>query len=98
MSSHQASPHILTNSSSFQKATTPGLQITSDDKEANIQAKMAEHKRHKALREEATQLEAERLERERLEAEQREREQMEAEKWEQEWLEAERKEQERQGS
>ncbi|KIN95199.1 hypothetical protein M404DRAFT_34325 [Pisolithus tinctorius Marx 270] len=94
MSSRQVSPRIPTNSSGFQKATTPELQITSDDEEADIRAKMAEHKWRKVLREEATRLEAERLERERLEAEQCERERMEAEKQEQEQLEAERKEQE----
>ncbi|KAI6141443.1 hypothetical protein BKA82DRAFT_4362128 [Pisolithus tinctorius] len=85
MSSHQVSPCIPNDPSGFQKATTPELQITSNDKEANIQAKMAECKWCKAAREEAAWLEAERLKRE---------EQVEAKKWEQEWLEAERKEQE----
>ncbi|KIO10887.1 hypothetical protein M404DRAFT_21083 [Pisolithus tinctorius Marx 270] len=63
MSSCQTSPHMPTDSSGFQKATMPKLQITSNDEEANIWAKMAECKWHKALREEAAQLEAERLER-----------------------------------
>ncbi|KAI6025791.1 hypothetical protein F5J12DRAFT_780592 [Pisolithus orientalis] len=93
-STHQVSPHKSNDPSSLQRATTPELQITSNDEEANIQAKMAKCKQHKAVREEAAQLEAERLEREQLEAEQHEREWVEAEKWEQEWLEAERKEQE----
>ncbi|KIO06741.1 hypothetical protein M404DRAFT_24431 [Pisolithus tinctorius Marx 270] len=95
MSSHRASPHILNDPSGFQKATTPELQITSDDEEANIWAKMAECKRRKAAREEAAWLEAERLERERLEAEQCERERLEAEQHERERVEAEKKEQER---
>ncbi|KAI6002614.1 hypothetical protein F5J12DRAFT_783785 [Pisolithus orientalis] len=83
MSTHQASPHIPNTPSSFWKATTPKLQITSDDKEADIWAKMADHKWRKVLREEAAQLEAERLKREWVEAK----------KWEQEWLEAKRQEQ-----
>ncbi|KIN92969.1 hypothetical protein M404DRAFT_36529 [Pisolithus tinctorius Marx 270] len=84
----------------------PELQITSDDKEADIQVKMAKCKQHKALREEAAQLEAERLKRVCLEAEQHEREQLEAkhreqqqletERCEQEWMEAEHWEQETQ--
>ncbi|KIO02907.1 hypothetical protein M404DRAFT_27522 [Pisolithus tinctorius Marx 270] len=76
--------------SSLQRATTPELQITSDEEEADIWAKMAEHKQCKAVREEAAWMEAERLEREQLEAEQCEREWVEAKKWEQEQLEAER--------
>ncbi|KIO00815.1 hypothetical protein M404DRAFT_29220 [Pisolithus tinctorius Marx 270] len=91
----QVSPRKSNDPSGLQKATTPKLQITSDDEEANIRAKMAERKRHKAAREEAAQLEAERLEREQLEAEQRERERVEAEWRERERLEAKRKEQER---
>ncbi|KIN94859.1 hypothetical protein M404DRAFT_34635 [Pisolithus tinctorius Marx 270] len=90
MSTRQASPCVPTNSSGFQKATIPELQITSDNEEANIQAKMAEHKWCKVLREEAAWLEAERLERERLEAEQHKREWVEAKRQEQEWLEAKR--------
>ncbi|KAI5995977.1 hypothetical protein F5J12DRAFT_896326 [Pisolithus orientalis] len=78
----QSTPCTSNNPSSFQKATMPELQITSNDEEADIWEKMAKHKWHKASREEATQLEAERLEREQLEAEQCEREweQLEAEK------------------
>ncbi|KIO10206.1 hypothetical protein M404DRAFT_21870 [Pisolithus tinctorius Marx 270] len=94
MSSCRASPRVLNDPSSFQKATTPELQITSDNEEADIQAKMAECKRRKAVREEAARLEDERLERERLEAEQREREQLEAEQCERERVEAEKREQE----
>ncbi|KIN96296.1 hypothetical protein M404DRAFT_33470 [Pisolithus tinctorius Marx 270] len=100
MSTCQASPHVPTNSSGFQKASTPELQITSDDEEAAIWAKMAKCKQHKALREEAAQLEAERLKREQeqeqLEAERREQEHLEAKRKEQEWLEAEHWEQETQ--
>ncbi|KIO08046.1 hypothetical protein M404DRAFT_23303 [Pisolithus tinctorius Marx 270] len=71
--------------SGLQKATMPKLQITSDDEEADIWAKMAKHKQCKAAREEAAWLEAERLEREeQLEAERKEQEQLEAEHWEQE--------------
>ncbi|KIO08070.1 hypothetical protein M404DRAFT_23340 [Pisolithus tinctorius Marx 270] len=94
-STHQVSPRESNDPSSLQKATTPELQITSNDEEADIRAKMAKRKRRKAAREEAAQLEAERLKRERLEAEQCEREQMEAKQHEREQLEAERKEQER---
>ncbi|KIO14876.1 hypothetical protein M404DRAFT_17732 [Pisolithus tinctorius Marx 270] len=95
MSTHQASPHIPTNSSGFQKATMPELQITSDNEEANIWAKMAKHKGCKALREEAAWLEAERLEREeQVEAKKQEWEWLEAKRQEQECLEAKRKEQE----
>ncbi|KIN98440.1 hypothetical protein M404DRAFT_31294 [Pisolithus tinctorius Marx 270] len=90
----RVSPRESNDPSGLQKATTPELQITSDDKEANIRAKMAERKRRKAAREEAARLEAERLEREQLEAEQCERERVEAERREQEQLEAERREQE----
>ncbi|KIO13941.1 hypothetical protein M404DRAFT_18193 [Pisolithus tinctorius Marx 270] len=93
-STHQVSLHESNDPSSLQKATTPELQITSDDEEADIRAKMAKCKRRKAARVEAAQLEVERLERERLEAEQCERERMEAEQREREQLEAERKEQE----
>ncbi|KIO07290.1 hypothetical protein M404DRAFT_23773 [Pisolithus tinctorius Marx 270] len=93
-STHQVSLCESNDPSGLQKATTPKLQITSDDEEADIQAKMAKRKQHKAAREEAAWLEAERLERERLEAKQHEREQVEAKWCEREWLEAERKEQE----
>ncbi|KIO05706.1 hypothetical protein M404DRAFT_25010 [Pisolithus tinctorius Marx 270] len=100
MSTCQASPHVPTNSSGFQKASMPKLQITSDDEEANIWAKMAKRKQHKALREEAAQLEAERLKREweqeQLEAKRQEQEHLEAKRKEQEWLEAEHWEQETQ--
>ncbi|KIO10210.1 hypothetical protein M404DRAFT_21208 [Pisolithus tinctorius Marx 270] len=82
---HQVSPRKSNNPSGLQKATTPELQITSDDKEADIWAKMAEHKQRKAAREEAAWLEAERLEREeRLEAKRKEQERLEAKCWEQE--------------
>ncbi|KIN99817.1 hypothetical protein M404DRAFT_30071 [Pisolithus tinctorius Marx 270] len=94
-STRQVSPRESNDPSGLQNATTPELQITSDDEEANIRAKMAKRKQCKAAREEAARLEVERLERERLEAEQCEREWMEAEQCERERLEAERKEQER---
>ncbi|KIN99071.1 hypothetical protein M404DRAFT_30865 [Pisolithus tinctorius Marx 270] len=81
----QVSPHESNDPSSLQKATTPELQITSNNEEANIQAKMAKHKWCKAAREEAAWLEAERLEREeQLEDKRKEQEQLEAEHWEQE--------------
>ncbi|KIO00081.1 hypothetical protein M404DRAFT_29905 [Pisolithus tinctorius Marx 270] len=99
-STRQVSPRESNDPSGLQKATTPKLQITSDDEEANIQAKMAERKWRKAAREEAARLEAERLKREQeqewLEAKRREQERLEAERKEQEWLEAKRQERETQ--
>ncbi|KIO14995.1 hypothetical protein M404DRAFT_17818 [Pisolithus tinctorius Marx 270] len=49
---------------SLQQTLLIGLITTSDDEQADIQAKMAKCKQCKALREEAAQLEAERLKRE----------------------------------
>ncbi|KAI5998920.1 hypothetical protein F5J12DRAFT_895316 [Pisolithus orientalis] len=57
-------PALSKSALTLHKASTPKLQITSDDEEADIQAKMAECKWHKVLREEAAWLEAKRLERE----------------------------------
>ncbi|KIN99906.1 hypothetical protein M404DRAFT_29959 [Pisolithus tinctorius Marx 270] len=96
MSTCQPTPHVTSDPTGFQRATMPKLQITSDDKEADIQVKMAKCKWHKALREEATWLEAERLKRKRSEAKRHEQEQLEAERRKQEWMEAEHWEQETQ--
>ncbi|KIO05232.1 hypothetical protein M404DRAFT_25409 [Pisolithus tinctorius Marx 270] len=81
----QVSLHKSNDPSGLQKATTPKLQITSNNEEADIWAKMAKCKWRKAVREEAAQLEAERLKREEwLEAKRKEQEQLEAECQEQE--------------
>ncbi|KIO00868.1 hypothetical protein M404DRAFT_29262 [Pisolithus tinctorius Marx 270] len=84
-STHQVLPHESNDPSGLQKATTPELQITSNNEEADIWAKMAKCKQCKAVREEAAWLEAERLKREeQLEAKRKEQEQLEAECQEQE--------------
>ncbi|KAI6010743.1 hypothetical protein F5J12DRAFT_781744 [Pisolithus orientalis] len=70
----KASLCVPNDPSGIQKATMPELQITSNNEEADIQAKMAECKWCKVLREEPAWLESERLKREHLEAEQHKKE------------------------